>query len=145
MPKIKLKSTLPDKPSELILVALKDMIKCERSRNYKVYMDVWHELILGSCAVCLGGSVIAQTLGANLHENLTPNFMPHLRVSDVRKLMALDKFRQGNVWTGLTIMRLRRKMPKMDGYIKVSDYHSNPSQFKKDMRAMAKYLKEKGL
>ena len=53
---------LPDKLSELLNVALKDLKKCERSKKYEVYMMAWHlpNSDKGTCMVCLAGSVMAK-------------------------------------------------------------------------------------
>ena len=145
----KLKSTLPDKPSELILVALKDLIKCERSKKYKVDMTIWHQKEwpdAPACSVCLGGSVMAKSFDANPNEVLEPYNMKHLRVSDRRKLKALDHFRRGNIWCGLESMRLPlKRLYKIDSHMDVQFYSESPTKFKADMRKMAKYLKSKGL
>lgn len=57
---------LPDKPSELIRLALKDLRKTERQFwKYKIDMDIWHSgktSTLSRCSVCLAGAVMAQTL-----------------------------------------------------------------------------------
>lgn len=79
---------LPKKLSDLMLLALTDLEKCENaSEHYKIDMSIW--LSRNShCTVCLAGAVMAQTLGAadsnevfDLHTN---------------KFLALDAIRQGN-------------------------------------------------
>lgn len=34
---------LPDKPSELIRLAIKDLETCEASEKYAIFMGAWHE------------------------------------------------------------------------------------------------------
>ena len=57
---------LPDKPSELIRLAIRDMQLCERDPRYNLNMNQWHSG--GSsdgervCQVCMAGSVMAKTL-----------------------------------------------------------------------------------
>lgn len=58
------KDPLPNKPSELIAIALADLIKVEKSKKFRVAMGAWHWTPPGSnvCHVCLAGAVMACTL-----------------------------------------------------------------------------------
>ena len=55
-------ATLPDKPSELIRLALSDLEKCEGDSRYEVDMNEWHVPTQKGhvCYVCLAGSVMAK-------------------------------------------------------------------------------------
>ncbi len=133
---------LPDKPSELIRVALADLEKCEKDPGYKIEMDVWHEPRSegGKCEVCLAGSVMAKTLSVDRIMDADPSEFPeavHL------KLCALDSFRCGEVTEAFLGMRIG------DGIRQISDreikpYSLNPAQFKEDMNRLADELEAAG-
>ena len=55
-------SELPDKPSELIRLALADLRKCEADPRYLIDMAQWHRPVTSElCHVCLAGAVMART------------------------------------------------------------------------------------
>jgi len=66
-----LNANLPDKLSDIILIALEDLRKVERSKKYKVYMGVWHSPN-GVCSVCFAGAVMSQCEGANSKNVVKP-------------------------------------------------------------------------
>jgi len=53
---------LPDKPSELLRLAVHDAKLCARSKKYVLDMEAWHDLDRDGCHVCMAGAVIAKTL-----------------------------------------------------------------------------------
>lgn len=58
-----LEDTLPELPSALIRLAVKDLEACQHDKRYHINMRTWHcaeELGLEVCTVCLAGSVLAQ-------------------------------------------------------------------------------------
>ncbi|MEM7706576.1 MAG: hypothetical protein AAF358_13540 [Pseudomonadota bacterium] len=59
------------------------------------------------------------------------------------KLTALDQFRSGYVFSGLTQMNLL--FESLDAYMYVPGYDGDPEGFKKAMRAMAADFREVGL
>lgn len=59
----KQKNLLPNKPSELIEVALVDYAKVKRSKKFVIDMGDWYTRRgAGICHVCLAGAVMAKTL-----------------------------------------------------------------------------------
>lgn len=64
--------TLPDKLSDLIPVAKEDALKALKSPLYKLNMAVWHSKYSDKCEVCLAGSVLAFSLGADREEHIYP-------------------------------------------------------------------------
>ena len=108
---------LPKKPSALILLALGDLAKAERSAQYRIDMGSWHVGIdaepasydpetckaeksgeASCCAVCLAGSVMAFSL--NVPDTLS--IEPYAYPRDVRHaLLAINDFRVGDVGEGL--------------------------------------------
>lgn len=139
------KKLLPDKPSDLIELALRDLESVElRPDAYKIDMRVWHERLgwaAGPCSVCFAGSVMAMTLGRSPEDRLKPTSQG-FDDDTHRKLLALNYFREGGINRGLAIMGfqardflLRRPGP----------YDYSPEEFKHDTRKMASDLREVGL
>lgn len=63
MKKEKTKDLLPNKPSKLLKVALRDLIKVESMPKYKIDMNEWMKKVNGDpCQVCHAGAVMACTL-----------------------------------------------------------------------------------
>jgi hypothetical protein len=128
---------LPKKLSDLILVALGDLEKAERSKNYIVDMHTFHipprrgcscfNCSTGRCAVCFAGSVMAFSLNAPINEEL----MPHNFRQDRHALLALDGIRCG--W-----------LPSGERF-EVTSYATDPEQFKTEMVLTAAALREAGL
>lgn len=64
---------LPDKLSDLLIVALTDLELCENDERYNIFMGAWHTPCGdGICHVCLAGSVIAKSYGISpeIHFNI---------------------------------------------------------------------------
>lgn len=133
-------SALPEKPSELIRVAITDLIKCEEDPNYRINMADWHRPQGEVCEVCLAGAVMAQRIGVYRHEIRNPVLFPP-EVSG--PLLALDDFRMGCVSGGLE--RLDIRCPEMPAIFGIIDYSESPEEFKYDMRSLAQLLEDHGL
>ena len=139
---------LPHIPSELILIALDDLTKCEADPRYVIDMEVWHAPrdLDHRCAVCLAGAVMSQSLAAPLNINLAP----YQDLGNSRALQALNCFRQGAVPDGLTFLGYGELHNWIDdeGYprdIEITPYEDDPAHFRADMIALVKELKEQGL
>lgn len=130
---------LPDKPSDLITLALADLALAEASPEYKIAMGDWHLPGRRVCYVCLAGAVMAGTLGAPSDVDLTPfSFNANTR----NKLQALDCFRQGTITVAFyhlgidaTDVPLRRWIPP---------YSNGPVQWRQHMERLAQELKTGG-
>lgn len=140
---------LPDKPSDLILLALHDLEQVERQKKlYVINMDVFHEaadpdwvgLDPTKCSVCFAGSVMARTLKANPKENFQPE---DFGVENGNKLVALDRFRTGDVVDGFEEMGIQTPF-EIKWKDDVSYYETHPKQFKADMKRMAQELAKIG-
>lgn len=137
-------ATLPDKPSELIRVALADLRKCEADERYEIDMSEWHLPDGdGGCFVCLAGAVMAKSLGAEEDDEVTPDNYFLDECGTERKLRALDDFRCGGVRAGLRELGI--PMPPMPPTCRPSLYHESPVQFHADMHALADELERHGL
>lgn len=133
---------LPNKLSELIKVAIADLIKCERSSRYVINMDDWHEPN-SHCSVCLAGSVMAQSLKADRTECLDPD---DFGVVNNGKLMALNELRCGHVdWAAQERDYAQSTIKRLLRYNRdIVVYGYDPKLFKKDMRALASDLEAGG-
>ncbi len=145
MPK---KQRLPNKPSDLIEVAMNDLNSLERSRKYIINMHTWHSPEYGSggktgrCYICLAGSVMAKTLGADIEGDLGPcDFSTNI----AKKLNALDEFRVGGVGTGLYAMDIFIDLESLKEEYDIPPYSENRTEFKLKMRKMIRDLRAEGL
>jgi hypothetical protein len=133
-------SKLPDKPSELIRVALADLEKCELDDSYRISMKVWHEMAKGEpvCVVCLAGSVMAKTLGIQREESNPWTVLEH---DDDTKLDALNYLRAGDVEYALEALGFASNLQDR----LVTPYEVDSAAFKSDMLAIAAELEAEGL
>lgn len=134
------KDTLPNKLSDLILLALKDLTLCEKDPNYGINMNSWHLSSCGFeageyCQVCLAGSIIAKSLNAPIENSYRPTHFP----STIRyKLEALDAVRLG--LPNRALRHLGREKQPMKDFVPVL-YSRSPKKFKQSLRTVAKMLK----
>ncbi len=82
---------LPDKLSELTLVALEYLEECEADPKYEINMDYWYVPNKGKCKVCFVGAVMAnQAPKEMLKGEIDPDFF-----EEQNKLEALEEIRRG--------------------------------------------------
>ena len=132
---------LPDKPSELIRLALADLALCAADPNYRIDMGEWHKPEHGVCQVCLAGAVMAKSLNASRAVELYSNDFPENR----RKITALNDLRQGDVFRAfdeidLDLSSWGHNAPERD----ITPYHKDPVGFMADMRRLADDLEAAG-
>ena len=133
---------LPDKPSDLLALALSDLAKIERSSKYEVVMGGWHVPSTGDvCEVCMAGAVMAKTLKADRFKRRTP---AGFETDTQNKLMALDDFRTGDLTHALKALGIRRPR-SLASKIWVARYDTDRKLFKKDMQDIIEALKGEGL
>jgi hypothetical protein len=91
------KKTLPDTLSALLRVAVADAQACEaQPERFTLDMGVWFDNEGAKCVVCMAGSTIAKTLGAELLPvDLEPT---HFDTSTRDRLCAIDYMRQGDIY-----------------------------------------------
>ena len=132
--------TLPNKPSDLAELALRDMRRAIRSPLYHINMALFH-VPNDTCAVCAAGSVMAFTLGVPHNEDRTAGSFPeHIH----RKLYAIDNLRGGCIgdafvelgWSWLKGTMFDRKI--------AAYYRTNDKPFFRDMRRLIKDLRAAG-
>lgn len=125
---MKIKDTLPNKPSELIRVALQDLRKVERSKKYLISMESWHmpthlySSELPKCYVCLAGAVMAKEFDIPVDDYATPYTFPR-KIED--KLIALNNFRCGWIYSALELIIGYRKTDRI--------YAMNPKLFQRNI------------
>lgn len=144
MKKIQVK--LPSKLSELARIALVDLIKTERTPGYIIDMGVWHAPRTNeTCAVCYGGSLLAQRLRSkkvDRHSNICPQ---HFDGATESKLWALDYLRKGEVSNAYTRLHPRKKRVGFNLDRAVTLYRLNPEKFKSEMARLSVDLEVAGL
>lgn len=93
---------LPDKPSELLRVALSHFLACEQDSKYVIDMSRWYHAVHETmCEVCFAGSVIAGNLMPDVVNTTfgTVSIVPWYFDDDTEnKLCALDAIRQGGIF-----------------------------------------------
>lgn len=129
---------LPNSPSKLIRLALDDMRKVERSKDYKIDLSIWHDGTEGDgngqCVVCFAGSVMSKSL----HVSKTKDVGPEELGGDIRdKLYALDSFRCGWIRDGLEEMSRKDLGNMLPFNTLVPDYKDDRAGFKRAMSEMA--------
>lgn len=138
--------TLPDKPSELIRVALADLEKCENDPKYEIFMGTWHDPYpsAGVCDVCLAGSVLAKTMGFDPSVYVAP-YDHHLSSENSAKLSALDDFRTGDLRVGLSCMGFPESVWQATEDRRMPDYDLEPEKFKAELLELAVFFEGQGL
>lgn len=149
---------LPDKPSELILLALEDLKQAIKD-GCVVDMSSWHytqslqgqtidadgllveEYTKSVCQVCLAGAVMRRGVEDNI--SCQPTFFPK-KVE--YKLLALDYFRVGNVLTGVERMGLPYSddLNAIHNTTTICYYKNSPKRFRQDLTKLAKRLAKIG-
>lgn len=135
---------LPEKPSDLIELALKDLAKVERSKRYVVDMNyAFHSGSKDLCSVCLAGAVMAMSLNISPETGQDPDDFP----PDERdRLNALNSFRMGYVDSGIcTMTSLEDDYPDLGMDHPIPKYRQDQLGFKKAMAELAVDLRAKGL
>lgn len=138
---------LPAKLSDLILVALRDLARVERSRKYRVDMNVWHDRDPSdpkTCVVCLAGAVMAKTCGVAQHESARPSYFSD-RICN--RLRALDHLRTGDVFGAVYELEptRAREFEQVDFEADFAAYDFDRKKFKAYVRKVAAFLAERGL
>lgn len=139
---------LPDKPSELIRVALTDLELCEKDSRFKIGMGAWYvpSSTKPICHVCFAGAVMAMRLGytqVGVSEIWKKVGHPEdfkKEISD--KLHALDCFQSGKTDLGLVYMGLGEI--SFNRETEIVSYHENSSAFRNSMENLADELEKAG-
>lgn len=140
---------LPDLPSELLEVALRDLEAVEQDDRYVVEMWDLHKPRDGKCYVCLAGATLGKSYNLGFSEDVLISELPE-RLSN--KILCIDAFRRGNITSGVEYLSKPRfanvdiakkiKKAAIDKYI---PYHLSPSTFKAYIRSLIIELKKYNL
>jgi hypothetical protein len=131
---------LPNKPSDLIEVALQDLERVEKDPRYVVDMYKWHSPN-GLCKVCLAGAVMSRVVEPT--KWTTPSELFDATTAD--KLKALDEFRTGSIRDALIAyfsFDIPDDIPKM---VDVPLYKDDRDGFFEAMRGIVKLLRKYSL
>ena len=133
---------LPDRPSELIRLALADLALCAADPNYRIDMYEWHNpQDDGVCQVCLAGAVMAKSLNAPPAAELYSSDFPENR----KKIKALDAFQEGLVCGALAY--LGHDLSNWGHGARdreITRYRADAGAFMADMRKLADDLEAAG-
>jgi len=149
----KIPDKLPELPSKLIRVALRDLRKIQKDIRYEVCMSIFHS---GGdrhrvCEVCLAGAVMACTLGVPRSRTATPtsfifkdscsfSYPTPEQTSLHRKLLAIDAFMSGHVKNACGYINVYSKLKDR----KITPYDLNKARFFRDMSRLADSLAREG-
>lgn len=134
-------TTLPEKPSDLLALALHDLSMVEGDSRYRVNMDTWHSPVWGDvCYVCLAGAVMAQSLSADPAAERLPSDYPE--PTDIA-LSALEHLRQGRVAYALEVLGYDPP-PLLPEKVYVPAYETSPGDWWDAMRGMLRALRWAG-
>lgn len=147
---------LPEKKSEILEIALKDLIAVEQMDKYTIDMGTWCEVDLnyGTCTVCLAGAVMMNTLKATpvLQNDWTDqvglipsNFEPSI----MDKLRWIDNVRTGDddyadAFEDYVLAQLGNNYSYLDISFEYPRYHANHEAFKQYMQHRIDHFKSIG-
>lgn len=146
---------LSDKPSEAIAQALADFEWVEKSRKFKVDMDVWYEPN-GVCSVCLGGSVLARHHQKKTNKYaeaikpcvITPHNLSGIPYDERGKIKCMNYVRRGK-WDHFAYHWPAYKYQLADldkcELPEITPYEEDPDQFKLDVRKAIAHFQAEGL
>jgi hypothetical protein len=143
-----IEDTLPSIPSDLLQLALDDLIKCENDPNYTIRMAEWYDSRDETCVVCLAGSVLAKTLNfnrPNYHMSGPEHLEEELPDSLIRKLRALNFLRAGSIQEGLRVLGIAYPVVNFPQEQYYGLYEILPLAAKEGIRRTIQWLKEHGL
>ena len=142
---------LPNKPSELMRLAVKDLMAIETDPAYTINMSYWHyplriesgEGTITRCAVCMAGAVLANTL----HKPATTEQYPDIYPREVKDaLQAIDAFRAGSIHEGCSYLRLPyESYDFLPWEIPIANYDSRVLSFYDDMDGLIELFESVGL
>jgi hypothetical protein len=138
---------LPDKPSELIEVALADLKKVEALEEFIVDMGTWHAMSYDCqaererCFVCAAGAVMAMHLNVPTEVAINPDRFDH----DTRKkLIAIDHLRCGCVAEAFATLWGNFKDGERFDRTTFPSYRRDSEAFYEAMEQLGKELKDAG-
>ena len=137
---------LPDKLSELLRLAIGDLIKVRADPRYEVYMTDWHwPSHNGKCRVCLAGSVLAKSFELDPAQKVV--WGTDIDKETQNKLMALNELRCGYIEDAYRELEHDKPASLPDEIMVVNTQPRTPSEldhFQTEMLALADLLAAHG-
>lgn len=138
---------LPNKPSKLIELALRDLISVENTKGYKVDMDKLHRPN-GHCKVCLAGSILAKTFKVEKNKDIWMfEDLQNEEIcndTDYKKLNSLDEYRSGAFDMAEDEIDINTDLRFADNE-NFYEYREDKTLFKMQLQAIAEFYKSIGL
>lgn len=101
---------LPHKPSKLIRLAIRDILRAKKNPRMEIDMNTWHSPN-GKCRVCFAGAVMHYWLKPPRRKSTKDVLQPSdYSQDDYCALIALNRFRRGNVRGGCEALGTRTEM-----------------------------------
>jgi len=145
-----MKNLLPNKLSDCIDVALKDL-DAAKKLGFKVNMKRWYQRRDKTCTVCLAGAVLAREFDLDKHEELGPEnayWDGLISDHDYDRLQALNLVRIGWVLDALNQIDPVHHSPGgvVENYFTLSSTGDRDTkEWRKNMFYLRDYLREQGL
>jgi hypothetical protein len=131
------KLNLPDKPSDLMELALKDLKRVEKLKNtYKIVMLDWHSAN-SHCSVCMAGAVMTRV--CNPDESASP-YDDRFTSEERNKFETINTLRLGNIRMGLAQLNITLPWGMTD-QVYVANYHTDRTNFYNDMERLVELLR----
>ena len=142
-----MKNLLPNKLSDCIDVALKDL-DAAKKLGFKVDMNRWYQRKGKTCTVCLAGAVMAREFDLDNYEEAGPAtlFLTDNLISehDYQRLHALNLVREGYVEEALDRLDIEAKLD-LYRFPMAGLGAKDTKEWRKDMLSIRDYLREQGL
>jgi len=135
-------SALPDKPSELLELAINDALEVEKMPGWELDMHIWLQRFdQNTCSACLAGSVMLRQLG--VAPTRVASLLEYgLSLRDEDKVHAINFLRAGDIATALHLLRLTNPL---EDYRAIAMHHIDRDAFFADLRKLVTDLREAGL
>lgn len=136
--------TLPDKPSELLTIALESLDEVKRDKRYVIDMASWHTPSGDVCYVCLAGAVMARKLNVPFNRYVLPSYFDD---DTYAKLQGLDKIRDGRLrlafnYMQIPINKLTAELEEKYESCNMPWYGYNSSLWRKKIKSLIKDLRK---
>lgn len=132
-----LENSLPDKLSDLLDVAMRELERVEADPAYRVDMSRWHNPVSGLCSVCLAGAVLTRALSPDEIFNFSEE-----NAEMTKKIVAIDFARSGSVGTALWM--IGQACADDREFLlarRITPYAVSPAQFRLQMRDLIRDLR----
>lgn len=139
---------LPNMPSELIRLAINDLMTFELNESFEIRMEKWIEYLRETdiCTISMEGAVMVETLGCNYKNQI--DHLKDLPVIESNKIMAINDIRQGDLEVAAIRLSVDKNQQKTNRVMKKwwpISYKHNKERFKDNMLKLASLYEREGL